>query len=56
MRDINNIIEEMREVFVSLERYELEVPQMKRIMYGAIGMIVIAVFSALISLVVRGGK
>jgi hypothetical protein len=52
MKDLNDIVEPLRKVFVSLERYELEVPQLKAILYGAIGLIVVGVFSAWIALVV----
>lgn len=55
MKDMSDVIEEMRKVFVSIERYELEVPQLKNILYGAIAMIIVAVMGAWISLVV-GGK
>lgn len=50
---LNDVIEDLRHIFVSLERYDLEVPQLKRIVYGAIGMICLAVFAAWISLVVK---
>lgn len=56
MKNEEGFIEKLREIFVSLERYELEVPQIKGILYGAIGLIVVAVFSAWISLVVKGGN
>jgi hypothetical protein len=49
----DGFIEKLRTVFVSIERYELEVPQVKNILYGAIGMIVIAVFAAWIALVIK---
>ena len=53
MKNEDSFIERMRHIFVSIERYELEVPQLKSIIYGAIGLMVVAVFSAWISLVVR---
>ena len=53
MKNLNDIVEPLRKVFVSIERYELEVPQLKNILYGAIAMIIIAVMGAWISLVIR---
>jgi lysyl-tRNA synthetase class II len=56
MKNFSEIIEEMRKYFISIERYELEVPQLKNIIYGAIGMMVVAVLSAWLSFVVGGVK
>ena len=53
MKNEDGLIERLRDIFVSIERYELEVPQLKKIIYGAITMIVVAVMSALIALVIR---
>lgn len=50
---LSDIIEEMRKIFVTRERYDLEVPQLKQIVYGGIGLIVLSVISAWITLVVK---
>lgn len=53
MKNEGVFIERLREIFVSLERYNLEVPPLKNLIYGGLGMIIVAVFAAWISLVVK---
>lgn len=52
MKD-DTFIEKLRDIFVSLERYELEVPQLKQIMFAAIGMVVVGFWGAVIAFFIR---
>ena len=51
--DLNDYIEEGRKFFVTLDIFNLRLGPLEKIGYGAVTMMVIAVFSALIALVVK---
>ena len=53
MKNLDSIIEAMRKIFVPRDVFELRMGPMEKLYYGIISMIVMAVFGALITLVIR---
>jgi len=45
--------EEMRKIFVSLDIFNLRVSPLEKLVYGLVGLILLAVFGAFIALVVK---
>ena len=48
-----SLIDELRNIFVSLEIFNLRMSPIEKIVYGAVGLIIITVFTAIIYAVVK---
>lgn len=53
MKSEDTFIERLRDIFVTIEVFDLRIAPLEKIGYGVVAMIVIAVFSAIITLVIR---
>ena len=53
MTSLPEIIEDIREIFVTKEVFELRFSPMEKIVYGLSGMALISIFGAIFTLVIR---
>lgn len=51
---IDTIIERMRDKFVTIEVFNLRITPMEKLLYGAVVMMITAVFAGLLALVIKG--
>lgn len=53
MKNEEGLIEKLREIFVTIEVFNLRMNPLEKLFYGIISLIVLSVFGALIALVIR---
>ena len=51
--DQNDFIEVLRKIFVTIEVFELKITPLEKLVYGFVGVVLLAVLGAIIALVIR---